>query len=164
MHLPAPILVLAAGRDGTWWTHDLDPVLLQITDKLALRWYGLAYLVGALVAWWLMRRFARQGRLPLPPNRVEEFVLYGAFLWMFVGGRIGYCLLYAREILLEDPMYLFRIYEGGMASHGGIIGLAVGVYIWSRRHRVSPLVMYDAVAATAPVGVFLGRVAKLHQR
>ncbi len=148
-----------AAIERTWWVHDLDSEIIHITDQLALRWYGLAYLVGALAAWWMMRRFAREDRLPLPAWRVEEFVLYGAFLPMFVGGRLGYCVLYAWDRLVSDPLYVFRVWEGGMASHGGIIGLLVGVAIWATRHNRSRLVMLDAVAATAPIGVFLGRIA-----
>ncbi len=156
--MPFWTLALAAA-ERTWWTHDLDPVIVQFTDKLAIRWYGLAYALGALAAWWWMRRQARAERLPFRANEVEDFVLYGAFLPMFIGGRIGYCLLYGLDRLLADPLYLFRVWEGGMASHGGIVGLVIGVALWSRRHDRSLAVLYDAVCATAPFGVFLGRVA-----
>ena len=98
-------LATAAGSQ-TWWTHDLNPNLIEFTDRLVVRWYGLAYLVGAAFGWWMMRRFARQGRMPVRPYEVEEFVLYGAFLPMFLGGRIGYCLLYGWDRLVEDPLSL----------------------------------------------------------
>ncbi len=151
------VSLAAAGRH--YWTHDLDPVIVRLTDRLALRWYGLAYALGALVGWWLLRRLARRGRLPLHPAQVEELVLYGAFLPMFVGGRLGYCLLYAWADVVRDPLYLLRVWEGGMASHGGIAGLALGVAWWARRHRLPVLDLYDGIAAVAPFGVFLGRIA-----
>lgn len=154
------LIALASGAaERTWWTHDLDPVIVQFTEHLALRWYGLAYAAGAVVAWFLMRRFARQGHLPLEVQQVEDFVLYGGFLPLFVGGRLGYCLLYASDRLLDDPLYVFRVWEGGMASHGGIVGLALGVIWYAHRRGVSAAVLCDAVGATAPAGVFFGRLA-----
>ena len=150
---------LIALAEGGWWTHDLDPVLFQITDRIAVRWYGLSYAVGAVVAWWIMRRFAKAKRFPMPPREVEDFVLFGAFLPMFLGGRIGYCILYGWDNLVRDPLYVFKVWEGGMASHGGLVGLAVGVAFWAWRKKKHALVLYDAVAATAPFGAFLGRVA-----
>ncbi len=141
-----------------FWTHNLDPVALHLVGPLAIRWYGLAYLAGLAWGWWMVVRWAKAGRCPLAPNQVGDFVLAGG-LGMIIGGRLGYCLIYGRDHLMADPLYLIKLWEGGMASHGGIIGLAAGAWWHARRTSVSWAVLTDLVAATAPMGIALGRAA-----
>ncbi len=141
-----------------FWTHNLDPVALHLVGPLAIRWYGLAYLAGLAWGWWMVVRWAKAGRCPLAPSQVGDFVLAGG-LGMIIGGRLGYCLIYGRDHLMADPLYLIKLWEGGMASHGGIIGLAAGAWWHARRTSVSWAVLTDLVAATAPMGIALGRAA-----
>ena len=141
-----------------FWTHNLYPVALHLVGPLAIRWYGLAYLAGLAWGGWMVVRWAKAGRCPLAPNQVGDFVLAGG-LGMIIGGRLGYCLIYGRDHLMADPLYLIKLWEGGMASHGGIIGLAAGAWWHARRTSVSWAVLTDLVAATAPMGIALGRAA-----
>lgn len=141
-----------------YWTHNLDPVALHLVGPLAIRWYGLAYLAGLWWGWWIVQRWCRAGRLPLATAQVGDLVL-AVGLGMIIGGRLGYCVVYGWQHVLADPLYVIKLWEGGMASHGGILGLAAGVWWFARRHHLSGLVLADVVCATAPVGVALGRAA-----
>lgn len=141
-----------------YWVHDLDPVLLHIWGSLAIRWYGIAYLAGLACGWFLLRRWAGQRRLPLRPDEITDFV-YACGIGMIVGGRLGYCLLYAFDELVRNPLFLIRIDQGGMASHGGIIGLGLGLIWWARRHRRDILALGDAAGLLGTLGIGFGRVA-----
>ena len=148
-----------------YWVHDLDPFLIRFWGDVGIRWYGLAYILGFALAWWLVRRWSDQGRLPISRQGVADFVLYAAIA-MIVGGRLGYCLFYyqtpehgAMIAFLRDPLVLFRMWEGGMASHGGIAGLFFGTWLYCRMRKVPFMVMGDTVAATAGIGVAMGRLA-----
>jgi phosphatidylglycerol:prolipoprotein diacylglycerol transferase len=155
--------------------HDFSPFALGPihygNSEFGVRWYGLAYLLGLMASWWLLRRWARQGRLPVDPKIISDAVFIIG-MWMIVGGRLGYCafyytqfapdgsVLYAPPVAwLYDPLYVFRLWEGGMASHGGIVGLFAGGLWWCWRHRVRFPVFADAGAVTAPLGVMAGRAA-----
>ncbi|TVR13935.1 MAG: prolipoprotein diacylglyceryl transferase [Planctomycetota bacterium] len=148
-----------------YWVHNLDPFLIRFWGEVGIRWYGLAYILGFTVAWWLVRRWSDQGRLPVSRQGVADFVLYVAIA-MIAGGRLGYCLFYyqtaehgAFVAFLRDPLVFFRMWEGGMASHGGIAGLFIGTWLYCRMRKVPFMVMGDTVAATAGIGVALGRLA-----
>ena len=103
------------------WIHDLSPFAIRFSGELGIRWYGLAYLAGILWGYWQFVRWHRAGRNPLTPNQSQDFALYGG-LGMIIGGRLGYCLIYGWDHWREDPLYLVKLWEGGMASHGGIAG------------------------------------------
>jgi len=141
-----------------YWVHDLDPVIVHLWGNLALRWYGLAYVAGFVVGVWLLRRDRLAGRSPL--NAVQEESL---LLWMIggvlLGGRIGYVLLYDFAAFMRDPLLLFRVWDGGMASHGGFIGVTVAVLLFSWRNRVGALHVGDMIAGVAAPGLFFGRLA-----
>lgn len=164
-------------ESATHWVHDLSPFAIRFGDDSGLRWYGLAYLAG--IAWgiWMLTRWSARGRLPLTAPQVQDFALWGG-LGMILGGRIGFCLLYGFDELLANPFgrwvevrtatglvsqfewpYLLRVWEGGMASHGGILGMIAGSWWFARRRRIDPGVLADAVAAVTPIGILLGRLA-----
>ncbi len=140
------------------WVHNLSPFAIHFWGEVGIRWYGLAYLAGILGGYWMLVRWHRQGRNPLEPSRIQDFAL-SAGLGMIIGGRLGYCLIYGREHWLHNPLYVFKLWEGGMASHGGIIGLLVGSWLYSRKHGVPLFLLTDMVCAVAPLGVLFGRVA-----
>lgn len=145
------------------WVHDLDPFIVRFSDSFGLRWYGLSYLVGIAVGWWLLARWARHERLPMLPKQVGDFAMTIA-IGMVVGGRLGYATFYEPALFVtvtdELPFWkLLAVHQGGMASHGGIIGMAVAAWWWSWRRRQSMAVLGDALAAVAPFGIACGRLA-----
>lgn len=151
------------------WIHDLSPFAIHLGGDIGIRWYGLAYLAGIVGGMWLLTRWARQGRLPLRPAEVQDLAMW-AGLGMIIGGRVGYCLLYGWHDLVANPVgrfvdghfewpYLLRVWEGGMASHGGMAGLAIGAWLYARRRACDVLALADGIAAVAPLGVLCGRLA-----
>lgn len=145
------------------WVHDLSPFIFQIGDGFGLRWYGMAYLAGLVWGAWLAIRWAKQQRLPLEARQVPDFATWVG-VGMILGGRLGYCTFYQPELWVTfdggPPWWgVLKVWEGGMSSHGGIVGLAAGSVGYAWRMRVNPLVLGDCVAAVAPIGVMCGRLA-----
>jgi phosphatidylglycerol:prolipoprotein diacylglycerol transferase len=146
------------------YVHDLSPVIVRFTDSLQLRWYGLAYLAGFVAVYLLLRWLSRRGMFVLEDKEIGDFVAVAALGGVFVGGRLGYVLFYhvpehGFSWLLDDPLLLFRVWEGGMASHGGILGLMIVLWIYARRRKVPWTALGDGICIGAPVGLFFGRVA-----
>jgi phosphatidylglycerol:prolipoprotein diacylglycerol transferase len=141
------------------YLHNLDPFALRIGPNFGIRWYGLAYVVAFLVGYWLYKRLARQGYSVLKPEQVGDFITWAALLGVFLGGRLGYFLLYSPETLVTDPLAFFQVWKGGMASHGGIAALILFTLWYSWRHRVSWLNIGDNLVVVAPLGLFFGRLA-----
>ncbi len=140
------------------WVHDLDPVIFQLTETLAVRWYGVAYVAGFLAAVGLLWWYRRRGLSPLSPALLENFFLY-VMVGVIAGGRLGYFLLYAPGDLLANPLVLLAVWEGGMASHGGFAGVFVAVWWFAQRHGLSPFALGDLVVTVVPPGLFFGRIA-----
>jgi len=141
-----------------YYVHDLSPFLVKI-GGFGLRWYGLAYLAGFVIGTLLYRRLARQGYSDLKPDQVADFITMGALFGVLLGGRLGYMLFYDPIGFFHDPLMLFRIWEGGMASHGGILGLAIYALWYARKHGLSWRNLGDNLVVVAPVGILLGRCA-----
>lgn len=154
----ATMLLPASIADSAYWVHDLSPFLIRISGNIGIRYYGLAYVLGFLLAWLFLRYAHARGRSPLDSSRVENLALY-LIMGVVLGGRIGYMLLYRINEVLADPLFLIRVWEGGMASHGGFIGVFIAVLLFSRRNQVSALTVGDLVCTAAPPGLLLGRLA-----
>ncbi len=142
-----------------YYIHDLSPFLIEFSGGIGLRWYGLAYLAGFAVGILLYRRLAIRGYSDLRPDQVTDFITMGALLGVLIGGRLGYMLFYDPERFFHDPLMFFRVWEGGMASHGGIIGLTLFTLWYARRHRYSFRNLGDNLVVVAPAGLFFGRCA-----
>jgi phosphatidylglycerol---prolipoprotein diacylglyceryl transferase len=140
------------------WVHDLDPFLVRFTEHLGIRYYGLAYVLGFAAAAALLHLYARKGRTPLAPAAGTDLVFW-LVAGVFVGGRLGYFLLYRFAEFSRDPLILLRVWEGGMSSHGGFVGVAAVLWWFARAQRQSLWHLSDLVVSTAPVGLFFGRVA-----
>lgn len=148
----------------TVYVHDLDPVIWQITDSIALRWYGLAYLMGFIGGYYLLSWLSRRKLYPVPQDRMADFVTYVAIFGVLIGGRLGYVLFYqipnhGWSQFLADPLMVLRVWEGGMASHGGMIGVGLYTFYYAWKHRVKWVALLDGLAIVAPVGLFFGRMA-----
>lgn len=141
------------------YIHDLDPVIFSITDSIKLRWYGLAYLMAFVVGYLLLKRMGDKKLWVLPGNVAGDFIAYAAFFGVFLGGRIGNVLVYQRAEFLADPLMVFRVWEGGMASHGGILGLMIFTFVYSRKKKVSWTGIGDGLCVVAPLGLMFGRIA-----
>ena len=141
-----------------YYVHDLSPFLVQF-GGLGLRWYGLSYLAGFLIGILLYRRLAQRGYSVLRHDQVTDFITMGALFGVLLGGRLGYMLFYDPDRFFHDPLVFFRVWEGGMASHGGIIGLTLFTIWFSRRHHLSFRNLGDNLVVVAPVGLFFGRCA-----
>jgi phosphatidylglycerol:prolipoprotein diacylglycerol transferase len=143
--------------------HHFDPFAIHFTADFGIRWYGLAYATGFVLAWLLARWFVKSGRSPLTLRDVGD-MMFAVILGVLVGGRLGYALFYDRALLTEFssqfPYWsLFAINRGGMASHGGIIGVIVAVTIFGKRRGVSVLHILDFGALVSTIGLCLGRIA-----
>ena len=141
-----------------YWVDRLNPWIVHFGNGFGVRWYGLAYLARFLLAGWILARWARRGKLPIPETEVASFILYAA-LGVMIGGRLGYCLLYNLHEVAYRPLEILELWHGGMASHGGMAGLIVAVWLFARRRGLKTLLLLDAAAATGPLGIALGRIA-----
>jgi len=142
-----------------FWVDDLPPFLGPHWGPLGLRFYGLAYALGFVGAAWLLHRYARSGRSLLPSDKIADFMVALVF-GVLLGGRIGSYLLYDTwRTFPSDPFAIFRVWDGGMASHGGILGVIVALAWFARSERIPFLHVGDLAASAGPVGLFLGRVA-----
>ncbi|MED5586315.1 MAG: prolipoprotein diacylglyceryl transferase [Verrucomicrobiota bacterium] len=142
-----------------YYLHDLSPFLVRFSDSIGIRWYGLAYVAAFLVGFLLLRNFCRRGYCQLQPSQVGDFITMAALFGVLLGGRIGYMLFYNLDAFLQNPAIFFHFLQGGMASHGGILGLVVFTYIFARRKNISWRGLGDNLCTVAPVGLFLGRMA-----
>ncbi|GBL03857.1 prolipoprotein diacylglyceryl transferase [Glaciecola sp. KUL10] len=133
---------------------DIDPIIFEI-GPLALRWYGLMYLVGFAAAFFLANR--RLSRTAWTKEQLSD-LLFWCFVGVIVGGRFGYVFFYNFSYLLQDPMYLLRIWEGGMSFHGGCIGVILAAYLYAKKQNWSFLAVGDFIAPLVPIGLGAGRI------
>lgn len=156
--------MVCSDRVFATYVHNLDPVALPIWGILSVKWYGLAYLMGFVAGFFLLRNLARRKLWVLPPEKVGDFIAAAALFGVFLGGRLGSILFYQlREsgwgILRDDPWMVLRVWEGGMSSHGGILGLIIFTFFYARKHKVTWTGLGDGLCVVAPVGLFFGRIA-----
>lgn len=146
---------------------DISPEIFTIdigSFSFSLRWYALSYIVGILLGWRLMVHTLRQSRLwpggnpPMSAERADELVTW-IILGVVLGGRLGFVLFYQPAYYLANPLDILKVWQGGMAFHGGLIGVVLANFLFWARHRIPRLSGADAVAIGVPVGLFLGRIA-----
>lgn len=145
------------------YLHRLDPFAIRLWGDLGIRWYGLSYLAGFFAAYLAVRWLGRRGKALVKPRLAADFIVTVA-MGTVIGGRLGYCLFYRPDLLVEFtpglPFWgVLAINQGGMASHGGVIGIVVACLHYGRRNKISKLHLMDLIALTAPIGIFFGRIA-----
>ena len=148
------------------WLHRIDPIALQLPEFTvfgatlhpAVHWYGIMYLLGFAAAWWLGRNRVRAGRLPGVDEAAFGDLMFYCMLGVILGGRIGYILFYDFQVYLHDPWQVLKIWEGGMSFHGGLLGVCVATWLWSRRHGLHVFDTIDFVAPLVPPGLGFGRL------
>jgi hypothetical protein len=141
-----------------FWTHHLSPFLGPHWGNVGIRYYGLGYVLGFVTAGWLLARYARDGRSQLPAAKIGDLMM-ALVIGVMLGGRLGSFLLYHPEQLLRDPLSFFRVWEGGMASHGGFIGVAIALVWFARAEGIPFRHLGDLVTSVAPPGLFFVRIA-----
>jgi phosphatidylglycerol:prolipoprotein diacylglycerol transferase len=141
-----------------YYLHDLDPFIFRLWGDFGPRWYGMAYVLAFACGFWLLRVLAKRGYTQLRVEQAGDFITWAALFGVMLGGRIGYVLFYRPDMLL-DPLSIVRVWEGGMSSHGGMIGLIVCTYWYAWRHKLSWTNLGDNLVVVAPIGLFFGRCA-----
>ncbi len=162
---------------------EIDPVLIHL-GPLAVRWYALAYIAGLLLGWWFIVLMLRQkslwtnppfgGRPPATADDIGDLVVWATF-GVIVGGRLGWVLFYGVALcsvspgqgmcvglpgdFISHPIRIIAAWDGGMSFHGGLIGMAVALWLFCRRRKLMLFALGDLVASVAPIGLFFGRIA-----
>lgn len=134
----------------------IDPIIFSI-GPVALRWYGMMYLIGFVGAMLIANKAADKSGGEWTRDQVSDLLFYG-FLGVILGGRIGYVLFYQFDYFLAEPLYLFKIWTGGMSFHGGLLGVITAIYLFSRKTNKSFLRVGDFVAPLVPIGLGMGRL------
>lgn len=134
----------------------IDPVIFKV-GPLAIRWYGLMYLLGFAASYMLIRHLSRLRNLAMDKDSVSDLLFYGV-LGVVLGGRLGYVLFYNPLQYLDRPQDILAIWQGGMSFHGGLLGVVVASLIFCRRRKLPALLTGDILVASAPIGLGLGRI------
>ncbi len=134
-----------------------DPVLVHL-GPLAIRWYALAYIVGLVLGWRLLRRLVLAPPSVATQEQVDDFLTW-ATLGVVFGGRLGYVLFYQPLYFLAHPLEIIAVWQGGMSFHGGALGVTTAVILFARRERLPLLGFADRLAVCVPIGLGLGRIA-----
>jgi len=141
----------------------IDPVAFSI-GPVSVKWYGLAYMAGLLLGWSYIKRMVADGRLwrngtaPLTDTMIDDLLLF-VTIGVVVGGRLGHVLFYEPSYYFSHPVEILKVWQGGMAFHGGLVGVALAMLIFSAWRKVSMWSVADLVTAAVPIGLFFGRVA-----
>jgi len=141
-----------------YYLDNFSPFLVKFGSNFGIRWYGFSYLLAFFCGFLLLRWLAQRRYCELAPEKVGDYILF-ASLGVVIGGRLGFVLFYRFAQALSDPLFVLRVWDGGMSSHGGMIGLTLATFLYARQQRISWLGLADNIAVVAPVGLFLGRCA-----
>ena len=142
---------------------NIDPVAVAL-GPVAIKWYGLSYATGLVLGWLYIRKLVSTDRLwakgtaPFPVEKTDDLLIYIA-LGVILGGRLGSILLYEPGAYLKHPLDIFKVWQGGMAFHGALLGCGAAIWLFARRNTISTLSTMDLCAATVPIGLFFGRLA-----
>jgi phosphatidylglycerol:prolipoprotein diacylglycerol transferase len=137
-------------------TVDFNPVAFAL-GPLKIHWYALAYLTGFIGGWAYLRHLIALKSLPITREQLDDLLSY-AIAGVLLGGRLGYVLFYNFPYYSAHPLEVFYLWQGGMAFHGGLIGIILALLLFSHRHRLNPFTIGDLVAAAGPIGLFFGRL------
>lgn len=135
---------------------EIDPVAISL-GPVQVHWYGLTYLAGLAFAWWLGVRRSARPDVPLSRAQVDDLIFFSA-LGVVIGGRLGYALFYGGERLLQDPLWLLQVWQGGMSFHGGMLGVIIAVAWFARSRAIAFGAVLDLAALLTPMGLALGRL------
>ena len=135
--------------------NNFDPVAFQIFS-FEIRWYSLAYIVGILLGWFLSKKFFISDLKV--KEKFDDYLTY-LILGLIIGGRLGYVVFYNFEFYINNLLDIFKIWQGGMSFHGGVIGIIIASYLFAKRNSQNSFSYLDIVSFVAPIGIFFGRIA-----
>lgn len=135
----------------------IDPIAISI-GPIAIRWYALAYIAGLLLGWRYVVYYCTKTPNIMSKRDIDD-LLFWATLGVILGGRLGYILFYNLEYYIENPANILKVWQGGMAFHGGFMGVIVAIILFARKRGISILAVLDAAAVATPIGLFFGRIA-----
>ncbi|HAK53170.1 MAG TPA: prolipoprotein diacylglyceryl transferase [Gammaproteobacteria bacterium] len=139
-----------------WHYPELDPVALQL-GPLAIHWYAISYIVGIVLAWWTIGIRNTRYNLGWSAEAISDLIGYGVF-GVILGGRIGYMLFYGTDQLIDNPLSLFKLWQGGMSFHGGLLGVMVAVFLYAKKHDRKFFPIMDLIAPSVPLALGSGRI------
>ena len=156
LHSLAAGAAVIAHQPLRWENLGLSPIALDL-GVIAIKWYSLAYLAGIVLGYWHLSRMVRQPGSPMAQRHADDLFFY-CTLGIILGGRLGYSIFYAPE-LWSHPANLFKLWQGGMSFHGGLIGtvMAIGWVAWS--NKLNFIRLCDYISVVVPLGLFFGRLA-----
>ena len=142
-----------------YYIHQLSPFIVRFNERVGLHWYGFAYVLAFFCGFLVYHGLARRGYGPLRPAQVGDFITLAAIFGVMLGGRLGWILFYGWDRVSAHPLDALKLWEGGMSSHGGILGLFFYTLAYARWKGVSWPGVGDNIVVVAPIGLFFGRVA-----
>jgi phosphatidylglycerol:prolipoprotein diacylglycerol transferase len=143
------------------YIHDLNPILIDI-GFFEIRWYSLAYIFGILAGWWIAKKIivlkVENRKITFDVEIFDDLISY-IIISIILGGRLGYIIFYNSSYYLDNPLDIFKIWQGGMSFHGALLGVIFGTYLFAKKVKINTFFFLDVVACVAPLGIFFGRVA-----
>ena len=143
------------------YIHNLNPILINL-GFFQIRWYSIAYILGILIGWWLAKKIIilriKNKDIIFDIRLFDDLISY-IVISIILGGRIGYVIFYNFFYYLNNPIDIFKIWEGGMSFHGALIGIIIGTYFFSKKIKINMFFFLDIIASVAPLGIFFGRIA-----
>ena len=143
------------------YIHNLNPILFNF-GFLEIRWYSLAYIFGILIGWWVAKKIIThkiKNKVVFFDIKLFDDLITYIIVSIILGGRVGYVIFYNFSYFYNNPIDIFKIWEGGMSFHGGLIGIMVGTYLFSKKIKINTFFFLDIIASVAPIGIFFGRIA-----
>ncbi len=134
--------------------NNFDPVAIKILS-LEIRWYSLSYIIGIIIGWFLAKKFIVNKNIH---NRFDDYISF-VIIGLILGGRLGYVLFYNLNFYLNNPYDIFKLWQGGMSFHGGVLGIIIASIIFAKKNNDNVFYYLDVVALVSPIGIFLGRIA-----
>ena len=135
--------------------NNFDPVAIEIFS-IEIRWYSLAYIVGILLGWALSKNFFISD--PKIKEKFDDYITY-LILGLIIGGRLGYVFFYNLNFYLDNLLDIFKIWQGGMSFHGGLIGIIIATILFAKKNSQNFFSYLDIVSFVSPIGIFFGRIA-----
>ena len=135
----------------------IDPVILSL-GIFDIRWYSLAYIAGFIIGSIIIKYLNKKLLNILSNKQIDSFFIW-SILGVIIGGRVGYVLFYQTSYLFTNPIYILKIWTGGMSFHGGLIGIIISMYLFCKKNNIQFFFLSDLVSIVAPIGLFFGRIA-----